>query len=237
MIHYQVRIVILFSSASPFYTTNLLYFYFLFGLVYFLLEDDVNLITVEDRERWKKVEAAIRSVWTPSTSRSDVTIRAPDAAVAYSQPSSHILYQSSTKPNVAIQQLPTPSSYYSDTPTDQPRTAIGGDVYHDTSAPSMMDYSNSSRSRPSMGLMSQLGSNTSMNGGFDLPDMPPQQYSMLARPSFGSAAFDYDAILDDIASLDRTDCMESDSQFMANLGFAPGSNLAEVLTHEFTGIS
>ncbi|KAK2071421.1 hypothetical protein P8C59_005849 [Phyllachora maydis] len=54
-----------------------------------------------------------------------------------------------------------------------------------------------------------------------------------ARPSFSGPPLDYDAILDDLGSLDYTDRIESDQQFMANLGFAPGCDLADILTREF----
>lgn len=40
-------------------------------------------------------------------------------------------------------------------------------------------------------------------------------------------SLDYDAILEELASIDYTDSMELDSQFMANLGFAPGSKASD----------
>ncbi|EFY89345.1 hypothetical protein J3458_012626 [Metarhizium acridum] len=43
-----------------------------------------------------------------------------------------------------------------------------------------------------------------------------------------SQNFDYDAILEDFGSIGYTDNMEMDTQFMTNLGFAPGCDLAEI---------
>ncbi|KAJ2969712.1 hypothetical protein NQ176_g8528 [Zarea fungicola] len=40
-------------------------------------------------------------------------------------------------------------------------------------------------------------------------------------------SLDYDALLEELGSIDYTDSMELDSQFMANLGFAPGSKTSE----------
>ncbi|KAH0438355.1 hypothetical protein CcaCcLH18_03342 [Colletotrichum camelliae] len=52
----------------------------------------------------------------------------------------------------------------------------------------------------------------------------------------GPHGVDYDAIMDELASIDCTDSMEADPQFMANLGFAPGSDLTDMLRGEFGGM-
>jgi hypothetical protein len=56
--------------------------------------------------------------------------------------------------------------------------------------------------------------------------MPP-------RSSFNGPPLDYDALLDDLASIDCVDSVDMDPQFMANLGFAPGCDLTEILSHDF----
>lgn len=43
----------------------------------------------------------------------------------------------------------------------------------------------------------------------------------------------YDALLDDLASIDYADRVDTDPQFMMNLGFAPGCDLNEVLSLDF----
>ncbi|KAK1962226.1 hypothetical protein LY78DRAFT_695633 [Colletotrichum sublineola] len=52
----------------------------------------------------------------------------------------------------------------------------------------------------------------------------------------GSQGVDYDAIMDELASIDCTDSMEADPQFMANLGFAPGSDLTDMVRGEYGGM-
>jgi hypothetical protein len=44
---------------------------------------------------------------------------------------------------------------------------------------------------------------------------------------------DYDALLDDLAAIECTDAVDMDPQFMANLGFAPGCDITEILTRGF----
>lgn len=60
------------------------------------------------------------------------------------------------------------------------------------------------------------------NSGMVPPPAVPEGYSM-----------DYDAILDELSSLDYVDRSEPDPQFMANLGFAPGSELNDMFGGHF----
>ncbi|RYP04277.1 hypothetical protein DL764_004540 [Monosporascus ibericus] len=52
----------------------------------------------------------------------------------------------------------------------------------------------------------------------------------------GGCAVDYDAILDELASLDYVDSMDPDPQFMANLGFGPGCETQDMLRWDFAGL-
>ncbi|KAL1893701.1 hypothetical protein Cpir12675_004001 [Ceratocystis pirilliformis] len=60
------------------------------------------------------------------------------------------------------------------------------------------------------------------------------QYLMFQGQSQGQnqglddVMIDHDAILNELASIDCTDGMDSDAQFMANLGFAPGSDFTDM---------
>jgi hypothetical protein len=47
---------------------------------------------------------------------------------------------------------------------------------------------------------------------------------------------DYDALLDDLASIERVDAVDLDTQFMTNLGFAPGCDINELLARNFGGV-
>ncbi|KAB5578175.1 hypothetical protein GE09DRAFT_1022155 [Coniochaeta sp. 2T2.1] len=58
------------------------------------------------------------------------------------------------------------------------------------------------------------------------------QYLITSQPGL-SVSTDYDALLDDLASMDYADRVETDPQFMVNLGFAPGCDLNEVLSLDF----
>jgi hypothetical protein len=59
--------------------------------------------------------------------------------------------------------------------------------------------------------------------------LPSHSSSLTGAP----ISADYDAILDDLASIDYADRVETDPQFMVNLGFAPGCDLNEVLSLDF----
>jgi hypothetical protein len=48
-----------------------------------------------------------------------------------------------------------------------------------------------------------------------------------------SQLLDYDAILDELGSIDCADGIDVDSQFMTNLGFAPGCDLGEMFQGDF----
>ena len=181
-----------------------------------------------------KIESALETVWRPNLAR-----LGHDASLERREHSSSLrsldyLDISSSK---VPQQLPTPT-YYSEAPTDQ--RSFMGELYHTANPlPERRNYSNmgSNASRPILNASDALSAAAS-NPVFEPVDVtempPPTAFSAL---SFSSTAFDYDAILDDIAAIDQTSRMESDPQFMTNLGFAPGSNLAEVLTHDFMGVS
>lgn len=55
---------------------------------------------------------------------------------------------------------------------------------------------------------------------------PGSQFLAVHRPSFGSnGPLDHETILDDLALMDRPDMLESESLFMANLGF-PATHMA-----------
>ncbi|KAI3319300.1 hypothetical protein HD806DRAFT_539335 [Xylariaceae sp. AK1471] len=94
---------------------------------------------------------------------------------------------------------------------------------------------------PEAGQMLHLNASSAAIVEFEdmgtLTIQPSMHFPVPARPNFSGAALDYDTILDDIASIEHTNLPESDSQFMANLGLRPGTNLADVFSHEFMGFS
>ncbi|KAK4162320.1 hypothetical protein QBC43DRAFT_266390 [Cladorrhinum sp. PSN259] len=62
-----------------------------------------------------------------------------------------------------------------------------------------------------------------------------QNHNQLIPQGFGGNP-DYDALLDDLASIECTDAIDVDPQFMTNLGFAPGCDMAEIFTRDFGGV-
>ncbi|KAI1848780.1 hypothetical protein JX265_013747 [Neoarthrinium moseri] len=207
----------------------------LFSIYLDLLRQQYNLELVKDetRDRWKKVDTVIDAVWASPAIKSLIIHKPPDRTASFPQPASNVLFHGTTNVPTVVQQVPTPSSHY-DTPGDQAPSIINGDIFHNAAVPGMLNFPSSTRAGQPMGILNNLGTPTTSQ--FNLADMPPQNYSAHARPSFGSVTFDYDSILDDIASLDRADRMGSDPQFMANLGFAPGSDLTDLLAHEYSGM-
>jgi len=200
---------------------------------------NIDLLKGDIRDRWRQIQSSVDSVWRShgSQSGSPVIHKPPDGVTSYINPhSTNVLYPSAPSVTAVTQQLPTPSSHYADTPADQTATMIGGDVYHDSTMSAMMNFPMASRTRQPVGLIDHTNPNGQTPSQYDLADMSTQHFPLHGRPSFSSAQFDYDSILDDIASLDRADRM-GDPQFMANLGFAPGSDLTELLAHDFTSMT
>ncbi|RYP66880.1 hypothetical protein DL769_005912 [Monosporascus sp. CRB-8-3] len=66
--------------------------------------------------------------------------------------------------------------------------------------------------------------------------LAPQFGVQEADSGAGECTVDYDALLDELASLDYVDSMDPDPQFMANLGFGPGCETQDMLRWDFTGL-
>ncbi|KAF5007842.1 hypothetical protein FDECE_5868 [Fusarium decemcellulare] len=56
---------------------------------------------------------------------------------------------------------------------------------------------------------------------------------LLQNPNIPSQLVDYDAILEELGSIDCADSIDVDPQFMTNLGFAPGCDLGELFHGDF----
>ncbi|KAI0440804.1 fungal-specific transcription factor domain-containing protein [Xylaria telfairii] len=190
-----------------------------------------NLLTGEEREQWERIENAIESVWAKSSQNYESDMRHED---------NHFPHQSS------------PSFEFA--PNTRPENPSVATVFHpnanvahgsaNTSLPFPEDLNLNLKVSELTAPESEtfrLKGPSPVIGEFEHMDtlaMPPSiHFPEPGRPSFSSAALDYDTILDDIASFERTSVPESDTQFMANLGLRPGTNLADVFSHEFMGFS
>ncbi|KAH6847047.1 hypothetical protein B0I37DRAFT_340952 [Chaetomium sp. MPI-CAGE-AT-0009] len=65
-------------------------------------------------------------------------------------------------------------------------------------------------------------------------DLAPS-YPLTIPPAGLGPSPDVDALLDDLAAIEYTDAVDVDSQFLTNLGFAPGCDITEILTRGFGG--
>ncbi|KAI0018604.1 fungal-specific transcription factor domain-containing protein [Xylariomycetidae sp. FL0641] len=185
-----------------------------------------EVLTPEERDRWKQTEKTIASVWRKHVEVDDTN---PNDDTSHEQthtshnPSSRNMQSTSSLPSITPQPQPTaaPPFYLPNTAT--PTLDSSSNMYTAGAGAPILEYPNHN---PSI-LPQTPNDGMQLHGG------------MVGLPTFTqpAAAFDYDAILDDIASIDRTDMMEADPQFMANLGLRPGTNLAEIFSHEFMGFS
>ncbi|KAK3690121.1 hypothetical protein B0T22DRAFT_188242 [Podospora appendiculata] len=89
-------------------------------------------------------------------------------------------------------------------------------------------------------LLPTLANRTAMEMQSSISGIGPSQrnhhhLAQYTTTEFGGNSVDYDALLDDLASIECTDPVDVDPQFMMNLGFAPGCDLDDVLSREFGG--
>lgn len=61
---------------------------------------------------------------------------------------------------------------------------------------------------------------------------PHHHTNLVPMANFGYSTVDYDAMVDDLASIEYTDAVDVDPQFMTNLGFVPGCNFSDISTYE-----
>ncbi|KAI0450577.1 fungal-specific transcription factor domain-containing protein [Xylaria acuta] len=182
-----------------------------------------NLLIGEERERWKQIENAIELVWaedihsTPFPQQSNTAFElAPNARSEQSSTATLFHLNTNIAHGTANTSLPfsqDPNVKMSELVIQQPPPPETGTLHLN-------------------GPSATIGECEDM----DTLAIPPSiHFPGSGRPSFSGAALDYDTILDDIASFERTSVPESDTQFMANLGLRPGTNLADVFSHEFMG--
>ncbi|KAL2134296.1 hypothetical protein VTI74DRAFT_493 [Chaetomium olivicolor] len=144
-----------------------------------------------------------------------------------------------TIPSISVMPYPTPampSLYNSPSAPQHPRQHRTGREYSSFSAQTATPAYNQSFQEPPIAV--PQGSNMHMALGTPvgaLPALPTAHHTSLHRAGFGPSP-DYDALLDDLASIECTDAVDVDTQFMTNLGFAPGCDIAEILARDFGGV-
>ncbi|KAI3340111.1 fungal-specific transcription factor domain-containing protein [Ustulina deusta] len=197
-------------------------------------------LTREESGRWKLIEKATESVWTKSTRNSE-----PGTGVEDVQ-STHYPQQSNTTfglvPDAQLQRQPSAAAlFHPNTNINHGSTNMGMLFSQDPITAKMPGLANHDQPPPEAEALRLNGRPTAIGEFEDMDTLtispsihhPPEA----GRSSVSGAALDYDTILDDIASIERTSMPESETQFMANLGLRPGTNLADVFSHEFMGFS
>ncbi|CAN8100986.1 unnamed protein product [Discula destructiva] len=210
----------------------------------------------QHRERWQVVQDTLLSSWDPLKPRSPETARTGSivskATTGASETptgcaSTHTGPSLTTTTPSDIFPAPNPMQTPTLLPTQSPQSH--------PNAPFMMaafSPSGKPHSTPPQTLDSATAASNSMRM-FDNPTnniiqglpMGPAAPGSLGRPpgmvshhreSFSAGTLDYDALLDDLSSMDYIDRVDADPQFMANLGFAPGCDISEILSREFGAI-
>ncbi|KAI0415940.1 fungal-specific transcription factor domain-containing protein [Xylaria grammica] len=198
-------------------------------------------LTREERDRWKQIERAIESVWTKTT-RNDES----DAGMENIRSTPYLQQTNATTfasiPHVQSQQSSTTALFHPNTSNINNHSPANLGILFTPDPNAKIPELANHHQPPGEAETLHLNGQSAAVGEFEdmdtLAAISPSMHAPGAgRPSFASATLDYDTILDDIASIERTSMPESETQFMANLGLRPGTNLADVFSHEFMGFS
>jgi hypothetical protein len=197
-------------------------------------KEQMKSLRKEDLSRWNSMLNDLQSVWAESTTKPNVTIAAEGSAPSES----------------SIQQLPVQiGNIRSNIQGVSPSTISN----HEVPVSDLIQYQTAAAqqtaSKPlyplplhssASPILARPATTFTHRGSFDQPVMVGRFMSHLATTHRGQylphQIVDYDAILDDLASIDCTDTMDADPQFMVNLGFAPGCDLNDMLQKEFGAI-
>ncbi|KAI1272336.1 fungal-specific transcription factor domain-containing protein [Xylaria sp. FL0933] len=188
-------------------------------------------LTREEEERWQHIKMAIESVWTVSPQRFGSSRGVHDIQSTR--------YPLTSDPTFATEQQPSATMLF-------PATSINhGSAHMDmlfpqTPSSKVTALANNHQPPPETERLHLSEQSAAMREFQDINALTissPMHPLESGRAGFSGTGLDYDTILDDIASIERTSMPESETQFMANLGLRPGTNLADVFSHEFIGFS
>ncbi|KAI1333907.1 hypothetical protein F5Y15DRAFT_403525 [Xylariaceae sp. FL0016] len=195
-----------------------------------------SLLRADDLQLCTRVEKALASVW--KSRETGFPNSSTNANHGQSQTPGNLSLTSTL--NTTPKTASTPALTNANTTIPIPSPPIARDTYSIRRSSAVLDFPGHLPPGESGAFPINTPANTApvSYDGSNIPGSDHRgNFPVQAQQNFGRAAFDYDAILDDIASIDRTDLMESDPQFMANLGLRPGTNLADVFSNEFMGFS
>lgn len=207
-----------------------------------------NDLHPQSRDRWQVIQDILSATWAPSN-RPSAPVR-PASAVSKTTGASETPVASASTHTAPSVTTTTPSDLYSSTSLHTP--TLLPKQYPPQNNPFMVGaFSppklllnagvNSATAGPGLNLLDTQ----SMMHGAGPPLQQPQTIAGRGgggggmdhdRESFSAGPLDYDALLDDLSSMDYIDRVDADPQFMANLGFAPGCDIPEILSREFGAI-
>lgn len=171
------------------------------------------------RQRWETLQDALLFIWMSPNPMSPHAVRPPSAlGTTTATGASEVNIPSASNHAAASMTVTTPSEIYPAPHTLQTPTLLPPQ-YPPPQSEGPFSMNNFSYGAPV--------------GGPDLGRPPARGHH---RDSFGGGSLDYDALLDDLSSMDYVDRVDADPQFMANLGFAPGCDISEILKREFGAI-
>lgn len=214
-----------------------------------------NELHPQDKDKWQAIQDTLRSIWTPGkdasrsgalpTASTLVAARASDGAVH--QPTTHRTATSVTPTSVDVYTPPSLQTSAPATKQQYPHPPHAGFMVggFPSPKPAMDAAVNPS---PAPNTINMLDAQSVAHGGPGPPLGPHSQQQQMAggggagggplihRTSFDARPLDYDAILEDLSSMDYVDRVDAAPQFMANLGYAPGCDISDILGQEFGAI-
>ncbi|KAF9869679.1 quinic acid utilization activator [Colletotrichum karsti] len=179
----------------------------------------VKALRDDDKARWNSLMEDLISVWQDRTTNLESS--AFDAETGGKTP---------TQAEQSATQFPQPTSRQN---PHYPQFPMNTDTYHQNPNGFLPTASSASPSTARTMPFTPGSQLDAFPSGF-MGHLSSAQAPYLMGQ--GAHGVDYDAIMDELASIDCTDSMEADPQFMANLGFAPGSDLTDMLRGEYGGM-
>lgn len=207
-----------------------------------------NDLHPRSRERWQAVQDLLSAIWITSNRPSNMarpasavskTTGAADTPVAsastHTAPSVTTTTPSDLYPSANLQ---TPTLLHKQYPPQNNPFMMGP---FSPSKPGLNTAANPAAAGQGLNI---LDTQPMMHGHGPGPPlqqhpsqpMPSRGGGLHHRDSFSAGPLDYDALLDDLSAMDYIDRVDADPQFMANLGFAPGCDIPEILSREFGAI-
>lgn len=202
---------------------------------------NVDALSQAERARFSSLKDRLVSVWTSTRGNHDSVVRNHSSLDHVSQamftPSDSHESSQQRAGSLVPHSVPTPSPFYLNASLPAHPTASDVPTYPPIGTPYVLSARQGSKSLlapPTTALIHETTNvDRPMPANISAIDQSQPPQHMPLRGSFNGSSLDYDALLDDLASIDCVDRVDMDPQFMANLGFAPGCDLTDIMSHDF----